>query len=191
MTPDDERDWATIELVLDFCARAKGPQLSRESAALVAVDLNQALFRAFYWQKEYAKDFNDHPGRQRMRLVAHSLKTLQSLLPVILDETRNTLTDHLSTDCGPTITDDLLSLVNQHQHIIDAFPPSGQGGRPPVPETAVSAYFSRRVFDLWGEGSGREKKNADAFAQIAMGWLTQRPVPPTLNAIAKKRTHKP
>jgi hypothetical protein len=188
MSEDQEHEIPTAELIQGFCRQAKGPELSTEAAQQIAGAVWWAQSNAILWQHEYAAELRSHPERQAMEEFADCLRRMQICVPVVLKQSRSI--PFIGSD-DRTITDDLLDLVNRHQHVIDAFPPRGRMGRPPDHEAEMAAQFSTLVYDLWPAEERRTRKAADAFAQIVMAWLTNRPVPHSTNSIKKQRIKRP
>lgn len=179
------REPATVELIQSWAAKAHAPQLSDADAAAIARDVNHALFLESEWRDEYRASREANPSNIRLRRIADALQTLKADLPGLIAESRrgNRSGDH-------SLTEALLDLVDRHSAIIDYCPPRGRG-RVVSLEKNLSTNLARKVRSALGEAA--TSKAVNAFAAIALSWLTERPAETSDESIRKaseRRTKK-
>ena len=176
------REPATVELVQRLSKRAGGPVLSQRHATAIAGAINQALRLLKHWQDEYVTALNDSLSFQRNRRIADAIATLQLELPASLEDLRRDRPDlDLST------VEDLLVLARKNQFIVDNYPHRIRG-RPTSLEKSLAVGMSKKIQEIWGTGT--PKTAADAFAAMAIDWLTGRSVPQSDQAITRARSRR-
>jgi hypothetical protein len=176
------REPASPALVQIWCKKAGGPPLRDESAETLVHDINNALIFSSWWRDEYTGPRVENPSTQRLRRIADALAVLQSDLPGMLAEFQQ---GNPSGDFSKSEL--LLEAVNQHQPIVQAHASQGKG-RPKSLERNLSTNISKKVRALWGDEV--DVKAADAFASIAVNWLTGRPAPASDAAVGRARRHR-
>ncbi len=179
------REPATVELIQSWARAAHGPPLSDEQATALARDVNYALLFSQEWRDENRAGRENNPSLIRLRRVADALRTLKANLPGVIAESRRG-----SRSGDVSATESLLDLVDRHSKIIEYCPPRGRG-RAISLEKNLSTNLARKVGLAW-EGVATTA-SADAFASIALSWLTGRPVKsdePVRKARERRRTKK-
>jgi len=176
-------DQATaIGLVHGWAARVKGPRLPEDAAGGIAAILLRAISTG-WWRDEFASAREHDPDVARARRIAAALRALQVDLPPFIETWRGSAASPVPL--GSTLA--LLALVDAHQRVIDAARPRGRG-RVLSPERDLAAHLSGLAGTAWG-GAG-DKARADAFAALAMAWLTGRGAFLSDAAVAKARTRR-
>lgn len=153
------------ELVDGWCAKANGPPLSEEAR----IELTKAvhhLARGVWWHDQSIKERERSRDARRMRSIAKCLQSLRQDLPPFIELWRGS---KASPVVPLDLTLGLLELVKLHQKIIDGAKPRKKGALPSL-ELSVTTDLSRKILELSG-GKGK-KKQADAFANEAVKWLT-------------------
>lgn len=176
-----QTDHATaVALVQVWASDVKGPPVPDAAADAIAADLRCAMSNGWWW--DAMTEVREHdPDAERARRIAAALRLLQRDLPPYIEAWR------MSTPPVPLeLTVALFPVVNSHQRLIDAAQPRGRG-RAPSQERDVAAHFSRRVREAWGDSG--DQGRADAFAGLAVAWLTGRPAPSD-SAVARGRTRR-
>jgi hypothetical protein len=173
---------ATIKLVQSWCQEAKAPILSDDDAGTMARDVNYALLFEAQWRDEYKAARDENVSTQRMRRIAEAMATLQADLPKLIEDSRG-----FKPDADLSVTENLLEMVSRHQAIIDAYP-RRKKGRDPSLEKNLTTNLAKKVLHLWGEAA--TKPAGDAFAAVALTWLTGRPVPTSDEATRKARERR-
>lgn len=159
---------SAVALVQQWAHDVKAPPLPDDAAAAIA-DILRTAIRAAWWRDEMAPVRARDPDVARARRIAEALRTLQDDLPTFIERWR---------PATPPVPQErtlaLLDLVRAHQRLIDVGQPRGRG-RVPSMERDLAAHLSGLAGTAWGPTS--DKARADAFAALALAWLTDRPVP--------------
>lgn len=178
----NQRVPATTNLVKSWCQKAKAPILSDDDADAMARDVNYALLFDAQWRDEYKAARDENVSTKRMRRIAEAMATLQADLPKLIEDLRRA-----KPDADLSVTENLLEVVSRHQAIIDAYP-RRKKGRGLSLEKNLTTNLAKKVLRLWGEAA--TKPAGDAFAAVALTWLTGRPVSTSDEATRKARERR-
>jgi hypothetical protein len=173
---------ATIELVQSWCRKVKAPILTDDDAAAMAREVNHALLLEAEWRDESKAARDEELSTQRMRRIADAMATLQADLPKLIEDSRR-----FNPDADLSPTENLLEVLSRHQAIIDA-DPRRKKGRCQSLEKNLTTNLAKKVLHLWGQAA--TKRAGDAFAAVALTWLTGRLVPTSDEATRKARERR-